>query len=58
MTRKLCVIDLMLENYVVGRKDFAHREQPSDKLAIYRSSRYDPPVRTAGTPSIHAEKQR
>ena len=58
MTRKLCFIDLMLENYVVGRKDFAHREQPSDKLAIYRSSRYDPPVRTAGTPSIHAEKQR
>lgn len=56
MTRKLCVIDLMLENYVVGRKDFAHREQPSDKLAIYRSSRYDPPVRTAGKPSIHAEK--
>ena len=55
---QLCVIDLMPENYVVGRKDFARRDQPSDKLAIYRCSRCDPPVRTAGKPIIHAEKQR
>jgi hypothetical protein len=48
----------MPENYVVGRKDFARRDQPSDKLAIYRCSRCDPPVRTAGKPNIHAEKQR